>query len=168
MLYDLVIQQLSRGQSNMVLQNIKNLRKKESGFTIVELLIVIVIIGILAALVIVAYTGIQNRAKTTRANTNATALQKKLEAYYADDTLGNGVYPLTSATVTSMGGTASIAGTGIVVSATAPINGNGQTNLQYWTCSAGQGYQIKYFDYTTGVISTNVLTGGGQASCTAA
>jgi prepilin-type N-terminal cleavage/methylation domain-containing protein len=39
--------------------------KKQTGFTIVELLIVIVVIGILAAITIVAYNGIQNRANDT-------------------------------------------------------------------------------------------------------
>lgn len=39
--------------------------QNNSGFTIVELLIVIVVIGILAAIVIVAYRGIQNRAYDT-------------------------------------------------------------------------------------------------------
>lgn len=38
------------------------LMKKQTGFTIVELLIVIVIIGILAAITVVAYNGIQQRA----------------------------------------------------------------------------------------------------------
>ena len=36
--------------------------KKDTGFTIVELLIVIVVIGILAAITIVAYNGVQNKA----------------------------------------------------------------------------------------------------------
>lgn len=41
------------------------MKKSTSGFTIVELLIVIVVIGILAAIVIVAYNGINQRAKNT-------------------------------------------------------------------------------------------------------
>ncbi len=78
----------------MTLQNIKDLRKKEKGFTIVELLIVIVIIGILAALVIVAYTGIQSRARDTKGQTDAQAVLKKAEAYAADN---NGIYPANEA-----------------------------------------------------------------------
>lgn len=59
------------------------------GFTIVELLIVIVVIAILASISIVAFTGVQNRARTVRAQSNAASVQKIAEAYYAE----NGVYP---------------------------------------------------------------------------
>ena len=37
--------------------------RSQHGFTIVELLIVIVVIGILAAIVTVAYAGVQERAR---------------------------------------------------------------------------------------------------------
>jgi prepilin-type N-terminal cleavage/methylation domain-containing protein len=43
---------------------------KKRGFTIVELLIVIVVIGILAAITIVAYNGIQTRAATAKRNSD--------------------------------------------------------------------------------------------------
>jgi prepilin-type N-terminal cleavage/methylation domain-containing protein len=55
--------------------------KKQSGFTIVELLIVIVVIGILAAITIVAYNGIQNRSKATSAQSLAGQVAKKAEAW---------------------------------------------------------------------------------------
>ena len=64
----------------MTLNNIKSMRK-DSGFTIVELLIVIVVIAILAAITIVAYNGIQNRAKQSSAQSLANAIVKKGEAY---------------------------------------------------------------------------------------
>lgn len=73
----------------MVLQKINNLRKNESGFTIVELLIVIVIIGILAAITIVAYNGVTTKANDAAARSNAESIQKVVEAYNAD----NGSYP---------------------------------------------------------------------------
>lgn len=51
---------------------------KQKGFTIVELLIVIVVIGILAAITIVAYNGIQSRANVQRANTDLNSLVKAI------------------------------------------------------------------------------------------
>jgi prepilin-type N-terminal cleavage/methylation domain-containing protein len=63
----------------MALENIKQ-QRKDSGFTIVELLIVIVVIAILATISIVAYTGIQNRAKTSAGNELASQVLKKFEA----------------------------------------------------------------------------------------
>lgn len=52
------------------------------GFTIVELLIVIVIIGILAAIVIVAYNGIQNKAYDAAVKADIEGLGKQISMYY--------------------------------------------------------------------------------------
>ncbi len=56
---------------------VKN-KKRSHGFTIVELLIVIVVIAILAAIVIVAYNGVQERSRVQRANTDLTTLIKAI------------------------------------------------------------------------------------------
>lgn len=66
-----------------------SLKKKQSGFTIVELLIVIVVIGILALLVITTFTGIQEKARNTERTTDIKAIHGQVEAYYAQ----NGRYP---------------------------------------------------------------------------
>lgn len=60
-----------------------SLKKRESGFTIVELLIVIVVIGILAALVITTYSGIQAKARNSKRQTDVQSVQTQLEAYFA-------------------------------------------------------------------------------------
>jgi type II secretion system protein G len=64
-------------------------KKNNRGFTIVELLIVIVVIGILAALVIVTYNGIQQKARDTERKTDINAVASHMEAYNAQ----NGRYP---------------------------------------------------------------------------
>lgn len=67
-------------------------KRSEQGFTIVELLIVIVVIGILAALVITTYNGIQQRGRNTDRQNDLNALKSHLETY---QTL-NGHYPSTT------------------------------------------------------------------------
>jgi prepilin-type N-terminal cleavage/methylation domain-containing protein len=52
------------------------------GFTIVELLIVIVVIAILAAITIVGYTGIQNRTREAALQTNVRQASSKLSAQF--------------------------------------------------------------------------------------
>jgi prepilin-type N-terminal cleavage/methylation domain-containing protein len=66
-----------------------SLKKTNRGFTIVELLIVIVVIGILAALVVVTYNGIQQKARDTERKTDVNAIHGQVEAYQAQ----NGKYP---------------------------------------------------------------------------
>ncbi|HET9721973.1 MAG TPA: type II secretion system protein [Candidatus Saccharimonadales bacterium] len=67
----------------------QRLSKDRRGFTIVELLIVIVVIGILAALVVTTYNGIQQKARDTERKTDINALHGQIEAYQAE----NGKYP---------------------------------------------------------------------------
>ncbi len=65
----------------------RNLNSK--GFTIVELLIVIVVIGILALLVITTYSGIQAKARNSKRQTDIQSIQTQLEAFFSQ----NGYYP---------------------------------------------------------------------------
>ncbi|MGO4129932.1 type IV pilin protein [Janibacter sp. RAF20_2_2] len=69
------------------------------GFTIVELLIVIVVIAILAAISVVAYNGVQDRARDSALRTDLNNAAKKFETFNAI----HGRYPNTSAEWSGLG-----------------------------------------------------------------
>lgn len=64
-------------------------RSKHHGFTIVELLIVIVVIAVLASITVVAYNGVAMRATVAKVQQDLKSMQKFIELYKAD----NGAYP---------------------------------------------------------------------------
>lgn len=66
----------------------------KKGFTLIELMIVIVVIAILAAISIVAYNGIQTRAYDAQMRSDLSGAAKSLYIYYITDD----AYPNSSAT----------------------------------------------------------------------
>ena len=64
---------------------LSKLKKAQSGFTIIELLIVIAIIGILAGLVLTNFQGSQAKARDTQRKARINSIQTKLEEYYANN-----------------------------------------------------------------------------------
>jgi prepilin-type N-terminal cleavage/methylation domain-containing protein len=67
----------------------KTFKKIQSGFTIIELLIVIAIIGILAGLVLNNFQGAQAKSRDVQRKTRINSIYSKLEEYYNN----NGGYP---------------------------------------------------------------------------
>ena len=56
----------------------------EPGFTLVELLVVIVIIGVLAGIAMVSYIGFRDRTSRTAASANVRSIIPALEAFHTD------------------------------------------------------------------------------------
>lgn len=153
-----------------MLNNIKTVQK-DRGFTIVELLIVIVVIGILAAITVVAYNGITNRGKLAKAQSAASSVVKKAEAYNADGP--NSRYPTTFAELTGAASTTTYAiPSGSIVHVT-PVPGSAPTNentIFFYTCDSGAGVRVGYWNYQTGaaVSTASTYTAGTTTSCTLA
>ncbi len=73
---------------NEIVKKSRQNSANKNGFTLVELLIVIAIIGILAAIAVPLFLGERTKAARTEAQTNLTSLRLVLEQYYAE----NGCY----------------------------------------------------------------------------
>lgn len=118
---------------------------KQTGFTIVELLIVIVVIGILAAITIVAYNGIQQRAKSSQVVSGMNQYVKAIMAYTAD----KGVYPIANGYIACFGGvndcngTANATQTAALASELSPYT-NGASNSLLKSMGSLMNYTANY------------------------
>ena len=138
------------------------------GFTIVELLIVIVVIGILAAITVVAYNGISNRSKEAAAESAASSAVKKAGAFQSE----TGSLPLASTDLTGAATTTSYNLNGVAFQATLAAAPTAPATLVFRKCGTGApanqaaliagnttGIQMVYWDYGAGSANSGISLG---------
>jgi general secretion pathway protein G len=76
----------------------KSRRQAQEGFTLIEIMVVIAIIGLLATLVVQSLRGATDKAKRTKAMADIAELKTALDRYYID----NGSYPTTDQGLTAL------------------------------------------------------------------
>lgn len=119
------------------------LRKKSSGFTLVELIIVVVVIGIIVSIIIVSYAAVTNESHSQSLQGDIKTAASKLSEYRAD----NGAYPSTLSTA------------GVTNSSTTSYTYT-YTSANDTYCLIGTGYNTSYY-----VLNTNTTPKSGT-SCT--
>jgi prepilin-type N-terminal cleavage/methylation domain-containing protein len=73
-------------EEKVMLQKIRAAKENESGFTLIELLIVIVILGVLAAIVVFSVGGINDTSKASACKSDAKNVEIASEAFYTQQT----------------------------------------------------------------------------------
>lgn len=166
----------------MGFKNIKAKIDSQKGFTIVELLIVIVVIGILAAITIVSYNGITARANTNTAKSNASTFANKAEVYQADS--GANTYPdaATDITGASAGSSYYISADALTITygTTALTSSSSVSSIRILKCGSGSpanqaaidntnitGLEVYYFDYVNNEEIATPISVGDTTDCPA-
>jgi general secretion pathway protein G len=127
-------------------------KRTKQGFTIIELLIVIVVIGILASITIVAYNGVQGRAQDARRMSDIVKIQQGLELYK----IQNGSYPAaTSANTDSSGWELSyVTGSFIPL-----LKSSGTMSAELVDPINNSTYSYRYYRYAAGLYACDVTKG---------
>src|SRR6267142_6380452 len=76
----------------------KSRRYNQDGFTLIEIMVVILILGLLATIVVQSLRGAADKAKRTKAQADLAELKTALDRYYLD----NGYYPSTDQGLTAL------------------------------------------------------------------
>ena len=114
--------------------------QKQKGFTIVELLIVVVVIAILAAITVVAYTGITENTRYSVMKSDIATMNKAILMYHAE----NGHYPYSGTTAGNRtGATITIPGIApyMATAPTIPDDGLGGYYAYIWSID-GANYKL--------------------------
>ncbi len=127
----------------------------QKGFTIVELLIVVVVIAILAAITIVAYNGITNRTHEAAVRSDISGIVKKMEQFKT--TSPSGLYPTIS----------ELNQAGVTISKTSYLADSTRNNFYYCASADGISYAFGIVTKTgKGLILTNGQVEERNASST--
>ena len=128
----------------------------EKGFTLIELLIVIVVLGILAAIVIFSLSGVTSNSAVAACNSDAKTVETAVAAYNAQNSTPLGA----------------LSTSGVASDGSKPLTSGSPTYLHSWP-SAGQGasYAISYDPNNGGVLVTigsNTVAYDNGNACTGA
>jgi type II secretion system protein G len=138
----------------MSISSIVSSKAQKRGFTLVELLIVIVVIAILAAISVVAYNGVQARARDSQRTSDIANLVKAIEMYYLD----HGTFPRItggSSTINSSWATTADSSWQLLVNELAPyMSGIGRDPIstpgESIISTSSTGYNYAYFSNNSG------------------
>ena len=126
----------------------------DQGFTIVEMLVVIAVIGILAAVATVSYIGISQRANVASLQADLSSAATKLKLYQVD----NSAYPtaINNCPTPTAGNLCLKSSPGNTYSYTAVNNANPQTYRLSSTSTNGDAYVVT--DSTAPLVTTPLVT----------
>ena len=136
--------------------SLKGIKANNQGFTIVELLIVVVVIAILAAITIVSYNGITNRANASAAASLAASVQKKAELYASEDSTPG--YPISLSALSADSSKSYYLNIPGGAGLTAVTSATGKTQVQYVPCGVNSA-ATNTAPTTQSAMSASTITG---------